>query len=95
MVWQERSAVIVMLTGLVENGKVKCDQYWPELTETYSGITVSLCSVERTTETIVQTFEVEKVIAPRRILQVQKLHSERPRHLLVSDLSILRVTVRI
>lgn len=29
MVLQEKVNLIVMLTGLKENGKTKCDQYWP------------------------------------------------------------------
>nr|CAB3265291.1 receptor-type tyrosine-protein phosphatase epsilon-like [Phallusia mammillata] len=31
MVWQENSNIIVMLTGLVENGKAKCEKYWPDV----------------------------------------------------------------
>nr|CAB3265289.1 receptor-type tyrosine-protein phosphatase epsilon-like [Phallusia mammillata] len=31
MVWQENSNIIVMLTGLRENGKSKCEQYWPDV----------------------------------------------------------------
>ena len=30
MVWQERVSLIFMLTNTVENGKIKCDVYWPE-----------------------------------------------------------------
>ncbi|PSN51469.1 Receptor-type tyrosine-protein phosphatase T [Blattella germanica] len=30
MVWQEHVQVIVMLANTVENGKAKCEQYWPE-----------------------------------------------------------------
>ncbi|KAK0408247.1 hypothetical protein QR680_003854 [Steinernema hermaphroditum] len=29
MVWQEKCAVIIMLCSVVEEGKIKCDQYWP------------------------------------------------------------------
>lgn len=30
MVWQEKAQVIVMLCCVIENGKKKCEQYWPE-----------------------------------------------------------------
>uniref|UniRef100_A0A1I7RR96 Protein-tyrosine phosphatase n=1 Tax=Bursaphelenchus xylophilus TaxID=6326 RepID=A0A1I7RR96_BURXY len=30
MVWQEKIKAIVMLCSVVENGKKKCEQYWPE-----------------------------------------------------------------
>ncbi|XP_072547508.1 receptor-type tyrosine-protein phosphatase H [Salminus brasiliensis] len=29
MVWEQKSQAIVMLTNCVENGKAKCEQYWP------------------------------------------------------------------
>ncbi|KAI6173349.1 Tyrosine-protein phosphatase non-receptor type 9 [Aphelenchoides besseyi] len=30
MIWQEKSSAIIMLCSVVENGKKKCEQYWPE-----------------------------------------------------------------
>ncbi|XP_064386417.1 receptor-type tyrosine-protein phosphatase alpha-like isoform X4 [Halichondria panicea] len=30
MMWQERPPIIVMLTNLMENNKIKCQQYWPD-----------------------------------------------------------------
>lgn len=30
MVWQEQSTVIIMVTGLTENGRNKCARYWPD-----------------------------------------------------------------
>ncbi len=30
LMWQERPPIIVMLTNLMENNKIKCQQYWPD-----------------------------------------------------------------
>lgn len=30
LVWEQRSTLIVMLTRLVESGRVKCEKYWPD-----------------------------------------------------------------
>eukprot|EP00062_Callorhinchus_milii_P015720 gi/632966247/ref/XP_007899311.1/ PREDICTED: receptor-type tyrosine-protein phosphatase S isoform X6 [Callorhinchus milii] len=43
MVWEQRSATVVMMTKLEEKSRVKCDQYWPSRgTETYGMIQVTL-----------------------------------------------------
>ncbi|OWF52003.1 Receptor-type tyrosine-protein phosphatase kappa [Mizuhopecten yessoensis] len=45
MVWQEKIESIVMLANLVEDGKVKCECYWPTvLPVTYNHFTVSRIS---------------------------------------------------
>ncbi|CAE1275166.1 Receptor-type tyrosine-protein phosphatase O,Tyrosine-protein phosphatase non-receptor type 11,Tyrosine-protein phosphatase corkscrew,Receptor-type tyrosine-protein phosphatase eta [Acanthosepion pharaonis] len=43
MIHQTKCSIIVMLTKLSENGKLKSEQYWPELevTKTYGNISVS------------------------------------------------------
>jgi hypothetical protein len=34
MMYQSKSGLLVMLTGIVEGSKIKCHQYWPELGST-------------------------------------------------------------
>lgn len=49
MVWQQRSPMIIMLTSLVELGRVKCHQYWPDLGQQvqHGGISID-CRLEVT-----------------------------------------------
>ncbi|XP_041357631.1 receptor-type tyrosine-protein phosphatase epsilon-like [Gigantopelta aegis] len=42
MIWQEGCHTIVILTNLVEKGKEKCFQYWPETMREYGDIKVTL-----------------------------------------------------
>lgn len=61
MVWQVDTRRIVMVTNLIEKGKVKCEQYWSdkEHDETFYGnIGVTLLDVERTTDYIIRTFSI-------------------------------------
>ena len=43
MIWEHKSEIVVMMTGLKENGRVKCDRYWPQKGETmeHGNLTVS------------------------------------------------------
>ncbi|OQV16452.1 Tyrosine-protein phosphatase non-receptor type 4 [Hypsibius exemplaris] len=34
MVWEQQSTLVVMLTSLMEQGRIKCHKYWPDLYET-------------------------------------------------------------
>eukprot|EP00090_Calanus_glacialis_P013507 TRINITY_DN22191_c0_g1_i1.p1 TRINITY_DN22191_c0_g1~~TRINITY_DN22191_c0_g1_i1.p1 ORF type:complete len:1215 (-),score=130.86 TRINITY_DN22191_c0_g1_i1:761-4405(-) len=59
MVWEQRVNVIVMITNLVEQGKKKCDQYWPEGgSEIYGMIDVLLQQEEVQANFTVRTFRL-------------------------------------
>ncbi|XP_075905124.1 receptor-type tyrosine-protein phosphatase mu-like isoform X2 [Nelusetta ayraudi] len=60
MVWQENTAAIVMATNLVEVGRVKCCKYWPDDTEIYGDMKVTLIETQLLSEYVIRTFAVEK-----------------------------------
>ncbi|KAM4639341.1 receptor-type tyrosine-protein phosphatase kappa-like isoform 2-T2 [Amazona ochrocephala] len=60
MVWQEKTSVIVMLTGLVEQNKTKCEQYWPEQEQVYGDFTVTLNNTRTTTGLVTRIFSLQK-----------------------------------
>ncbi|XP_039928963.1 receptor-type tyrosine-protein phosphatase F isoform X7 [Hirundo rustica] len=61
MVWEQRTATIVMMTRLEEKSRVKCDQYWPSRgTETYGMIQVTLLDTVELATYTVRTFALCK-----------------------------------
>ncbi|KAM6965042.1 receptor-type tyrosine-protein phosphatase kappa [Aplochiton taeniatus] len=60
MVWQEQSACIVMVTNLVEVGRVKCYKYWPDDSEVFGDFKVTFVEVEPLAEYVVRTFTLER-----------------------------------
>nr|XP_023665142.1 receptor-type tyrosine-protein phosphatase delta isoform X7 [Paramormyrops kingsleyae] len=61
MIWEQRSASIVMMTKLEERSRVKCDQYWPTRgTETYGLIQVTLLDTVELAAYCVRTFALYK-----------------------------------
>ncbi|KAG7269222.1 hypothetical protein CRUP_037922 [Coryphaenoides rupestris] len=60
MAWQEQSACIVMVTNLVEVGRVKCYKYWPDDAEVYGDFKVTFVEVEPLAEYVVRTFTLER-----------------------------------
>ncbi|RLV91073.1 hypothetical protein DV515_00014235 [Chloebia gouldiae] len=60
MVWQEHCSSIVMITKLVEVGRVKCSKYWPDDSEMYGDIKITLVESETLAEYAVRTFALER-----------------------------------
>ncbi|XP_038066631.1 uncharacterized protein LOC119736688 [Patiria miniata] len=64
MVWQERVGKIVMLTNLIEHGKGKCEQYWPDGSSDYGELFVRKVDETKHSNCIVRTFHVSKSTEP-------------------------------
>uniref|UniRef100_A0A8D0CKF6 Receptor-type tyrosine-protein phosphatase U n=1 Tax=Scleropages formosus TaxID=113540 RepID=A0A8D0CKF6_SCLFO len=60
MVWQENCFSIVMITKLVEVGRVKCCKYWPDDSDMYGDIKITLLKIETLAEYTVRTFALER-----------------------------------
>ncbi|XP_066558188.1 receptor-type tyrosine-protein phosphatase T isoform X2 [Amia ocellicauda] len=73
MIWQENSSSIVMVTNLVEVGRVKCVRYWPDDTEVYGDIKVTLIETEPLAEYVIRTFTVQKK-SHHEIREIRQFH---------------------
>ncbi|XP_023651153.1 receptor-type tyrosine-protein phosphatase T isoform X15 [Paramormyrops kingsleyae] len=73
MIWQENSVSIVMVTNLVEVGRVKCVRYWPDETEVYGDIKVTLIETEPLAEYVIRTFTVQKK-GHHEIREIRQFH---------------------
>ncbi|XP_052764461.1 receptor-type tyrosine-protein phosphatase alpha-like isoform X2 [Mya arenaria] len=73
MIWQEKVETIVMLTNLVEDGKDKCEQYWPDLgtSKVYGKVHVSSQSEDEYAEFTRREYTILK---GSEIRQLHHLH---------------------
>ncbi|XP_038105916.1 tyrosine-protein phosphatase 99A isoform X1 [Culex quinquefasciatus] len=75
MIWEQRVAIIVMITNLVERGRRKCDMYWPkDGTEMYGVIAVKLIREEVMATYTVRTFQIKHTkLKKKKASQTEKL----------------------
>ncbi|KPP63943.1 hypothetical protein Z043_117755 [Scleropages formosus] len=76
MVWQENCFSIVMITKLVEVGRVKCCKYWPDDSDMYGDIKITLLKIETLAEYTVRTFALERVSRPSYPVACQQHDAE-------------------
>ena len=81
MTWECQSTLIIMLTTIVERGRIKCHKYWPDVGDTIDyGLLAVTCITEDKRENFVfrefsiQHKENQEV---RQVTQVSKLVSNR------------------
>nr|XP_039259559.1 uncharacterized protein LOC120336018 [Styela clava] len=70
MVIEQKCTVIVMLTGLLERGKKKCEKYWPDVNRTasYKSIFVKTVNEEHVGSNIKRTFEATSTDGPKQTI---------------------------
>ncbi|XP_064386168.1 uncharacterized protein LOC135334780 isoform X2 [Halichondria panicea] len=74
LMWQERPPIIVMLTNLEENNKIKCQPYWPESGKKQFGpFTVAITDQQILADYTVRTLEAS-LDGDRRVLRVKLFH---------------------
>ncbi|KAH9494725.1 Receptor-type tyrosine-protein phosphatase zeta, partial [Bulinus truncatus] len=61
MLWEQKVDKVVMLTNLIEEGKVKCDKYWPDETKVKFGdIKLRLISTKTFADYTIRQIEISK-----------------------------------
>uniref|UniRef100_A0A672TC65 Tyrosine-protein phosphatase n=1 Tax=Sinocyclocheilus grahami TaxID=75366 RepID=A0A672TC65_SINGR len=77
MTWEQGSSLVVMLTTQVERGRVKCHQYWPNLSgsATYGGFQVSCQTEEGNSAFLVRDMTLTHIESgeSRELTQIQYL----------------------
>ncbi|XP_055884531.1 receptor-type tyrosine-protein phosphatase alpha-like, partial [Biomphalaria glabrata] len=69
MLWEQKIEKVVMLTNLIEEGKTKCDKYWPDSGKTMFGdIKVRLIDTESFADYTIRKLQLEKKDAASRLL---------------------------
>ncbi|XP_059481280.1 uncharacterized protein LOC132200097 isoform X2 [Neocloeon triangulifer] len=60
MIWQEKVTQIVMVTNLEEDGKIKCEKYWPDVFQSkqFAGVVVNNAEEEIHAEFVVRTLSI-------------------------------------
>jgi len=87
MIWEQESPLVIMLTTVVERGRVKCHKYWPELESTllYGSISIT-CTREECTESFTyRDFTLVEVETGLERLVTQMQYLSWPDHGTPSD----------
>ncbi|XP_071953144.1 receptor-type tyrosine-protein phosphatase epsilon-like [Antedon mediterranea] len=67
LIWQENVHMIIMLTNLIEVGKRKCVQYWPDQFSTmYDSVAATFINAVELSNYDIRTFNVYKANSPKR-----------------------------
>lgn len=73
MIWEQNISVIAMLTLDVENGKVKCHQYWPDSVETPLSVCDGLYKLSLLRVQSLEHFEIREIMIENRPMGTGRL----------------------
>ena len=87
MVWEQESPLVIMLTTVVERGRVKCHKYWPDLDSTvlYGSISVTCTKEEHKDSFSFRDFTLVEVESGTERLVSQMQYLSWPDHGTPSD----------
>ncbi|XP_046862779.1 receptor-type tyrosine-protein phosphatase mu-like [Xenia sp. Carnegie-2017] len=75
MVWEQNCSSIVMVTNLLEKGKVKCQKYWPSNeAELFGSISVNLIEEWELTDYTIRKFQIQQKYNAELLQQVTQFH---------------------
>jgi hypothetical protein len=71
LVWQEGVPSIVMVTNIKEDGKIKCQQYWPESGhQKYGPFSVATTENKEFADYVIRVFEVSVSFSGQLMLRI-------------------------
>ena len=87
MVWEQESPLVIMLTTVVERGRVKCHQYWPALDSTmlYGEVSVTCTREEARGSFVFRDFTLLEVETGSERMVTQMQYTSWPDHGTPSD----------
>nr|KAG5704335.1 hypothetical protein BaRGS_012644 [Batillaria attramentaria] len=92
MVWQERITQIVMLANLKEDGKDKCEEYWPASgkSQTYGHVTVKGLEEQQRADFVIRSFVLKATGAQYKFLHevILEAHTSRDTRVSVGQFDV-------
>ncbi|XP_059480504.1 uncharacterized protein LOC132199641 [Neocloeon triangulifer] len=72
MVWKEKTSVIIMVANLIENGKSKCEKYWPDIKQSskYGNILINNTHEEMFADFVIRTLAISSDDTSRIVTQM-------------------------
>jgi protein tyrosine phosphatase len=91
MVWEQQSLIIVMVTGDVEAGKVKCDRYWPDkgVEKQFGNLAVSLTRKQGNSSYTIRGIQLKHLLTGETRTVWQLHFTAWPDHGVPKDTSVM------